>query len=572
MAYFGLIRSYPSAPDVVPEGETDVPALLPAVWSRIIGLPYRRGAESRGSHPMPRLSTHARRTKHDPGYRETDRRTVMPVCGGDSPSRDTSQLALAPESVTESYVKATIAIVLVVLGVALTREGLGPARWLRPPETHWGSLFWVLAFVYGGLMYAVLGWRLYLWRRYRPMARVSDDQLPSVTVVIPCFNEGPLVRESIRSAVECRYPRDRLEVIVVDDGSTDDSWEHILRAAAEFHGRAKILTLRHPKNLGKRHALGLGFEAGRGDVFVTLDSDSVLDPEALRNGVAPLVRDPRIGCVAGCVQVLNARQSLFTRFLKCSFSLSFKFVRAYQSEIRGVFCTPGALSIYRASFVRQVSDEWLHQHFLGLPCITGEDRAMTNLFLREGWLTAYQGNAVVHSKVPHTYAGLCRMFLRWARSNIRETVFLLGFLFTRFRNEHLQAFRLNIFLSILSLVLPPMLIANSFLLILTQDDYLVQQFSMVFTYGLTVAAIYYVNERDSDWLWLIVYEFFWVTCLWWILPYAFATLRKTGWLTRSCGPARRRTIGRPNESAVPSQALSALRPGPPDSSLVPANC
>jgi hyaluronan synthase len=263
-----------------------------------------------------------------------------------------------------------------------------------------------------------------------------------------------------------------------------------------------------------------------------MDSDSVLESDALRNAVSPLVREPAIGCVAGCVRVLNPRESLMTRFLKCTFSLSFRFVRAYQNEFRGVFCTPGAMSVYRADVVRRVADAWVNQRFLGLPCVTGEDRAMTNFFLREGWLTAYQGNAVVRCKMPHTYSGLTKMFLRWARSNIRETLFLFGFLFKRFRTRHLRSFQLNMLLAAMSLVLPVLLIVNGTLLLATGDGSLVRHVGMVLFWATTVSVIYYINERDSDWVWFFVYWFFWAACLSWIMPYAALTLRNTGWLTR----------------------------------------
>lgn len=462
-------------------------------------------------------------------------RKYSPVAGHDEPtySREPLQLGrLGSERAHDLLCKVLIAIGLAVLIGWLAIQHGTVDRWFRWPETHWGNLFWIQSLLFGGMMYAALGWRLVLWRRYRPMACVSDAHLPSLTVLIPCFNEGPLVGDAIRAAAASRYPADRLEIIVIDDGSTDNSWLHILTAAREVRDRVNILTLRHPKNLGKRRALYLGLQRGRGEIVVTLDSDSILQPDALRNGVAPLVRDRRVGCVAGCVEVLNPDESVFTRFLKCSFSLSFKFVRAYQNEFRGVFCTPGALSFYRAEEVRRVADVWLNQRFLGCACTTGEDRALTNLFLERGWLTAYQQNAVVRSRMPTTYAGLCGMFLRWARSNVRETVVLFRFMFTRFRREHLHAFRFNMLLATMALVLPPLLIVNSFMMLLTRDDFLTHQIGIVLTYSLLFAFIYNVNERDSDWLWLIAYEFFWVTCLWWILPYAFLTLRNTGWLTR----------------------------------------
>ncbi len=433
---------------------------------------------------------------------------------------------------SERWIKVSIVLAAaIILGWTLLMSDFW--RFHRIADgTLLGAVTWTVAIAYGAVVFVSLIWRLILWRRYRPMESAGDAALPSVTVVIPAFNEGELVRWSVLSAAASRYPADRVEIIVIDDGSTDDTWSHIVAAADEAGDSANITTLRQPSNMGKRQALYDGFRRGRGDVFVTIDSDSVLAPDALRNAVTPLVRDPAIGCVAGCVQVLNPRQNLITRFLKVYFSLSFKFVRAYQNEFRGVFCTPGALSAYRADVVRRIADEWLEQSFLGLPCSTGEDRSMTNLLLREGCLTAYQGNAVVWSRVPHGYRGMANMFLRWARSNIRETLVLWRFMFTRFRRQHLHVFRLNMVLVLLSLVMPPLLIAHSMGLLVTSDGFVLRYVGVMLLFSLVLSTVYYKNERDSDWVWLLVYNLFWIVCLSWVLPYAAMTLRNTGWLTR----------------------------------------
>jgi len=446
-----------------------------------------------------------------------------------------------PPRLGEQLAKAII-LAAILATVAIVHWFRDPVEnsLVLPPAT-WRGLSWSVPALFGALMYVVFAWRIVLWRRYRPMTPPPDAMLPSISVVMPVYNEGELVQASMAAVAANRYPAGRIELIVIDDGSTDGSWYHILSGARRIGRRIRVVTLRQPRNLGKRRALELGFSHARGDVFVTVDSDSILHSDALRSGVAPLVADERIGCVAGCVRVLNPRQSLYTRFLKGTFSLSFKFVRAYQNEFRGVFCSPGALSFYRAEVVRRVCSEWVQQRFCGRPCTTGEDRAMTNLFLREGWLTAYQGSAVVWSKMPHTYAGVCRMFLRWARSNIRETIFLFRFLFGRFRTEHVMAFRLNILLSVLALVLPPLFVVNSLSVLMVGDPYLFHRLGLILAYGATVSMIYFANERDTDWVWLIVYEFFWAVGFWWIVPYAMLTAGNNGWLTRrpACRKARR---------------------------------
>lgn len=414
-----------------------------------------------------------------------------------------------------------------------------------------------LAGIYAAVMLAAFAWRVTLWLRYRADAPVEDSALLRLSVVIPAFNEGELVRRAIRSAVENDYPRDRLEVIVVDDGSDDDTWRHIREAAGEAPDDVRVLTHRLAENRGKREALSAGFAMAAGDVFVTLDSDSILAAEALRHLVAPMVRDTRIDCVAGCVRVLNGGASMITRLLKCYFSLSFRFVRAYQNGFRGVFCAPGAISAYRASVVRRVLDEWRTQTFLQRQCVTGEDRALTNLVLRNGGLTAYQQTAVAHTAVPETYGGMARMFLRWARSNIRETLVLWRFMWRPFRDRHVALFRFNMVLVLMSLLLPYVFVAHSAALFATSDGFLLRYVLAVVCGGFLMGGIYYRNERDRDWIWLVFYQFFWVVFLSWILPYAAMTLRNTGWLTRGVASSHSKNAEKPLSSTTSSTLASA---------------
>lgn len=429
---------------------------------------------------------------------------------------------------------ATVLFTIVALAYSLRSGALWNSYYALATTSAQSAFFW-FAFVWSLVCYAALVWRLFLWRRYKPMESVSDAELPTVSVIIPAFNEGALVRQSIRSVAANVYPSEKLQIIVIDDGSGDDTWSHIQAAVAALGPGLDVVTLRHTRNMGKRRALYNGFKHARGEAIVTVDSDTIVDPRAIRNAVSPLVRDPKIGAVAGCVEVLNPYESVFTRFLKTTFTLSFKFVRAYQSEYRGVFCTPGAISIYRASVVRKVAEEWLNQTFLGQPCTIGEDRAMTNLILRDGHLTCYQENARVWSKMPTTYSGMTKMLLRWARSNIRETIALQRFLFTPFRKDYLWTFRLNMLLVLATLIVPYLLVGNSWYLTLTNLGFAMRHAGMVALYGLTMALVYVRCQKDSDWVWLLLYEFFWVTCLAWIMPYALFTLKKTGWLTRGVG-------------------------------------
>lgn len=431
----------------------------------------------------------------------------------------------------EQWVKALILLAAGFLLLAAAWAGVFQKMFRIVPNVPLGSLwFWSMA-LYGGLHYAATVWRICLWLGYRPMPPVDETELPTISVIIPAYNEGALVRRSIDSVTHSDYPQHKFQVIAVDDGSSDDTWEHIRAAAA--NSPVKVITLRQRVNKGKRHALYAGFQKATGDVWVTVDSDSILEPDALRNGVGPIVRDKRIGLVAGNVRVLNRNDSLITRLLKVSFTLSFAFSRAYQTQIRGLLTTPGAFSVYRASAVKPVLKKWLTQTFLGVPCLTGEDRSMTNLICAQGYHSFFQSTAVVWAKMPSTYNGTVKMFLRWARSNIRETLILLSYLFKPFRTDNLWGFRINSVLIASTLIVPYFLIFHSYYLLLTNPFWFFRYLVMIAAMSIPVAAIYFRHERDSDFAWVVAYEFFWILTCQWIMPYAFLTCRRQGaWLTR----------------------------------------
>src|SRR5699024_7229423 len=143
------------------------------------------------------------------------------------------------------------------------------------------------------------------------------------------------------SLVQSDYPKDKLQIISIDDGSQDDTWRWMWKAKTEFGDRVAIY--QQPKNKGKRQALYRGFHLATGAVFITVDSDSIVEKDTLRQMASPFVADENCGAVAGNVRVLNRKKALIPRMLDVSFAFSFEFIRSAQSSLGFVFCTPGAL-------------------------------------------------------------------------------------------------------------------------------------------------------------------------------------------------------------------------------------
>ncbi|HVB97785.1 MAG TPA: glycosyltransferase [Candidatus Dormibacteraeota bacterium] len=399
----------------------------------------------------------------------------------------------------------------------------------RAAESH----HWARVLVFPSVLWLVMGtllliFRTVAWMCYRPFPHVDPETAPSLTVVIPAYNEGPMVLKSIESVVRARYPRDRLEVYVVDDGSHDNTWEYIEQAARQWPD--VVHPVRFTKNRGKRAALAAGFEAARGDVIVTIDSDSTLEPESLLAIAGPF-RDPKVGAVAGKVAAYNRNEGLLPRMLHVRYILSFDVLRAVESTYRTVYCCPGALTAYRAAVVRAVVEPWKKQRFLGAQCTFGEDRALTNWILASGYHTVYQRAAEVRTLVPTTYRQLCKMFLRWDRSYVREEIRFMKIVWKR---PPLYA-ALALWDRLTSNLRFPVSYASLVLLaVLTREDPLILlRFLLAMGIASLFYALYYLrSERSPAFLYGVLFTYFDAFLLFWILPYAAMTVRARSWLTR----------------------------------------
>jgi len=382
-----------------------------------------------------------------------------------------------------------------------------------------------------GLNLSVFLWRILLVLKYRPFESCSDRQLPRCTVIVPAYNEGKRVLMTLKSIVRSAYPANKLQIIAIDDGSADDTFDWIKTACKLMPDR--IESVRFEKNRGKREAIFEGVIRSRGRIIVTIDSDSVIEPQTLRRLVSPFMGDESIGAVAGNVRVLNCDEGFIPKMLDVIFAYSFDFLRASQSMVNTVFCTPGAISAYRKEIVMKNLNAWLNQTFLGTKANIGEDRALTNMILNDGWSVKFQSNAVVYTTAPTTYGKLCRMFLRWARSNVRETLAMAVFIFKKFRCGSMSGARVNFIMSCINLVFPQVIASLIIGFIFFRPQiYLSQLMLGVVIASTAPAAFYALRKKDSDSLWAYAYGLFWFVGLWWITPWAIATCRNGNWLTR----------------------------------------
>jgi hyaluronan synthase len=217
--------------------------------------------------------------------------------------------------------------------------------------------------------------------------------------------------------------------------------------------------------------------------------------------------------------------------LHVRYILSFDFQRSVQSTYGTVYCCPGALAAYRASLVHKVLDSWLEQRFLGARCTFGEDRALTNAILAQGYDSVYQGTAVVHTVVPETYGKLAKMYLRWDRSYVREELRFARIVWRRPLVPMLLAIMEK---TITNLRYPVAWLALGLLLTRVAANPLsLLRVLVAIGIGSSFYMLYYLySERSMRFVYGIGYAYFAFFTLWWIFPYAMLTVRARSWLTR----------------------------------------
>jgi len=258
----------------------------------------------------------------------------------------------------------------------------------------WVYLFWLAIIIGAGRSVAML--ILALLRR--PRRPGSNPVPPSVTVVIPAFNEAIVIRKCIDQVLESNYPN--LQVIVVDDGSRDDT-HGVVQRRFGGHPRVRIMT---QHNQGKWRALNAAYRSIDTEIAVCIDADTQIDP----NAIAMLVRqfsDPDVGAVAGKIVVGN-RRNLLTMLQALEYVTAQNIERRAAESFNGMLVVPGAIGAWRVSAVRKVG--------LYSGATLSEDADLTVSLIRAGYRVAYEDRAIAFTEAPARLKSLLTQRLRWS--------------------------------------------------------------------------------------------------------------------------------------------------------------
>jgi cellulose synthase/poly-beta-1,6-N-acetylglucosamine synthase-like glycosyltransferase/peptidoglycan/xylan/chitin deacetylase (PgdA/CDA1 family)/spore germination protein YaaH len=263
----------------------------------------------------------------------------------------------------------------------------------------------VVAITLGVARLLLLG-GLAVFNRMRERRRVPPElgeHPPLVSVLIPAYNEERVIASSIRQILKSRYAN--LEVIVVDDGSTDAT-SAVVREHYANEPRVRLLTI---PNGGKAHAVNTALRESNGDVVVALDADTQFEPTTIPRLVRWFI-DPAVGAVAGNAKVGN-RINLITVWQALEYITAQNLERRALAALGAITVVPGAVGAWRRTALEQLG---------GFPADTlAEDQDLTIAVQKAGFKTLFDAEAIAWTEAPDTAAGLARQRFRWSYGTLQ---------------------------------------------------------------------------------------------------------------------------------------------------------
>ena len=386
-------------------------------------------------------------------------------------------------------------------------------------------------YTYSIITAAFLLTRYFFGSLYRP-EKIDKNFTPGVTIIVPCFNEETWIEKTILGCINQDYPTDRLEVIVVDDCSTDNSVAKInttierLKKEQRYDVATRLFCLPQPVNKGKRECLALGAKKAKHDLVVFVDSDSFLEPFAIRNLVQPFI-DTEMGGVSGRTDVANTYTNSLTKMQSVRYYIAFRMMKAAEGFFDAVTCLSGPLSCYRKDLVLKYCDAWLGQKFLGQRATFGDDRSLTNFILRYN-RTGYQDTAVCYTIVPNTYSVFLKQQMRWKRSWLRESLIATGFMW---KKEPFMS--LSFYMGVLVPLVAPLIVLYNLVYI----PIIHRVFPTTFILGMVLMAglmsiMQLLLRKSTTWIYGIWFCVYYEIVLLWQMPIAWVTFWKSTWGTR----------------------------------------
>lgn len=248
-----------------------------------------------------------------------------------------------------------------------------------------------------------LGALIFFFKERRRDLIQPTSLTPSVSVILPAYNEAKVIGEVLNSFRFIEYPC--LEIIVVDDGSQDETYQQALQTSQKLDLNIKVF---RKENGGKAKALNYGIAKASSEFVLCMDADSILTRMSIHQGVRHFNHRPKLAAVAGVVRALNCRKNLLTRFQQMDYYIG-HFQRKILSLFSKVSIVPGPVGMFRKSALKNVG--WYESD----NGTFAEDTELTFRLIAAGWEVICDDDMVAWTEVPEDYESLLRQRYRWSR-------------------------------------------------------------------------------------------------------------------------------------------------------------
>lgn len=239
---------------------------------------------------------------------------------------------------------------------------------------------------------------------------------PAVTVIVPCWNEESTIERTVGSLLGLNYPKEKLHIFLVDDGSKDNTWQAIQKF--ENYPNIKIF---HKENGGKHTALNLGLEHTQTDFVGCLDADSFADKESLVRLMSYFEKDPTAMAVSPSIIVENPK-TIIQNAQKAEYYMAV-YVKKMLGFLGAIHVTPGPLTIFRKKVFNDLGP-YRHAH-------NTEDMEIAYRMQKNNYKIEQCNDAFIYTNTPPTVMKLFRQRLRWIYGFINNTIDYRDVLFRR---------------------------------------------------------------------------------------------------------------------------------------------
>jgi N-acetylglucosaminyltransferase len=438
-----------------------------------------------------------------------------------------------------------------VSGIPIGRFSLGDIwGWLSNISfsaddlSQWRSL--VPLALAGIVVWALWVYRFVLSRLARP---IVNDYTATTSVVVPSYHEDP---DILMRCLESWREQDPDEILIVLDVADIEAYE---RLVALDDPRIHAILFKHA---GKRSALGVGIRAATSDILVMTDSDTSWEPGLLEAVQRPF-KDPMVGAVSTQQNVHERTSSVWRRIADWLVNLRYYDYVPAMGAAGAVACVSGRTGAYRRSVVLPVLDNLENEFFLGRRCVSGDDGRLTWLVLASGHKTVHQSSAKALSMFPATFRAFAKQRIRWSRNSYRCYL-------TAVWKGWLWRVPLVTKVTVLQILLTPVTMGITIgYMVFSRIDLTWQSISLAAAWLMIARGIRGVSHLRRHPGEILLLPLVTLTVILIALPiklYAFVTMNKQGWLTRSAD-----TIGGEGQNAASlrqpqAQTQPLLQPQP----------